>query len=313
MSLSSMEKRMSKRKSAYDEIMRTLIAEIERGVPPWIQPWRSAPLGMPANVVSGKIYTGINTLALWAATRRSEFDSRWWLTFRQARALGGSVRRGERGTTVMLWMRRSVSDVDDRGEEIEREKIVARAFTVFNVEQTDGTRTRALDEHRGTEEIVDRDERIEKWITAIGADIQHRGSAACYSRGSDRIVIPRRARFDDSHRYYATLAHELVHWTGHASRLNRDPGARFGDEAYAREELVAEIGASFVCGSFGLPGTVRHAAYLAHWMEQMTATPRLLVQCASAAARAAQYLDAVADENGAGTSSRRGAATPSRL
>jgi antirestriction protein ArdC len=172
-------KKAERRKPLHDEITGTLIAELERGTPPWIQPWRSAPLRLPGNVVSGKPYSGMNVLALWSAMCRDKFESPWWLTFQQARGLGGSVRRGEHGTKLMFWSRRSVSETDERGREVTREAIVAREFTVFNVEQTDGLE---LPQWAQVAELParkahGRDERIDAWIAATTARVETAGTA----------------------------------------------------------------------------------------------------------------------------------------
>ncbi len=271
---------------AYETVTRGLIAELERGdVPPWIQPWNGA-TGMPMSLASGRSYSGINVLSLWSATSAYGFGSRWWLTFRQARELGGHVRRGERGTSVLAFSIRDVDEIDESGTETRR-LAFARNFRVFNAEQCEGI---TIPDEPSPPTEVERDAQIDGFVAATGATVVHRGTRALYRPRADRIEMPQPGRFRDRGSYYATLLHELVHWAGHPDRLARERGTRFGDDAYAREELVAELGAALLCAEFGVPGQLQHAAYLGHWVAQLKADARLLVRSAAAAQRAVDYL-----------------------
>lgn len=259
------------------EVTQQIIDALEAGVMPWRKPWDAQnPLGggPPYNLSTGKPYQGVNILLLWASGRPTQA----WLTYRQAQALGGNVRKGEKGTTLVKWV---VKEKDDDGETF----AFPRPFTVFNVDQIDG-----LDEVDGTAPDAPTSSVMEVGAAA-GARMRLGGNRAYYDPRSDVVRVPERARFNSSDDFEATLAHELVHWTGHPSRLDRTFGERFGDEAYAFEELVAEIGAAFLSASLGLRGEVQgHASYVDHWLTVLRRDKRAIVTAASAAGRAVSLL-----------------------
>lgn len=283
-----MTKKKRDKATAGDTIANELIAELERGgVVPWIQPWSGA-VGMPTSLATGKGYSGINILALWGATQVHAFGSAYWTTYANAVRMGGHVRRGQHGTKIIAVSVAEEPEADVDGEESRQRRLFTRALTVFNVEQCEG-----VPEPDGPAPIPDeeRDAVLDEWVAATGADIVHRGTRACYRPREDRIEMPRRERFNDAANYYSTILHELVHWTGHESRLAREQrGAT--DGSYAREELVAEMGAAFLCAEYGVPGELQHARYLSHWVRALQADPKLLLRSASAAQKAVDWLRA---------------------
>ncbi len=214
------------------------------------------------------------------------------MTFRQALALGGHVRKGERGSTVVYANQIVRTATDEVGDEVEQRIPFLKAYTVFNVEQIDGL----PNVYRPTApEPVNPDgrlEEVERFFDRLGVDIRHGGSAAYYVPASDHVQMPPFETFRDAAAYYATLGHECVHWTGHVARMNRDFSR--STQAYAREELVAELGAAFLCADLGLELEPRedHAAYLGHWLEVLKADKRFLFSAAAHAQRAADYLHA---------------------
>jgi antirestriction protein ArdC len=242
---------------------------------------------------TGEAYRGVNVLLLWGAAMASGFRQPRWMTYRQAQDNGGQVRKGERGSCVVYAGRITRDgEPDADGEAGEVSIPFMRGYTVFNVEQIDGLGAEWFEAPAPERPEPARDARAEAFFAAQGATVGHGGGRAFFHRGEDRIQMPDRAAFADAEGYYATLAHEFTHWTGHASRLDRTFGKRFGDRAYAVEELVAELGAAYVCAHLGLSATPRedHAAYLAEWLHVLKADKRAIFTAASAAQAAADYL-----------------------
>jgi antirestriction protein ArdC len=283
----------------YDRVTTAILADLERGVRPWLRPWSLDHCGAAVSLPlrhTGEAYRGVNVLLLWAAAEARGYDRPTWMTFRQALALGGHVRKGERGATVVYAGQLSgpVTEDEAAAEPVSRSAYFLRAYTVFNLAQIEG-----LPEAPATGTVVSAPERIaavEAFFAATGLEVRHGGGQAFYVPSRDYVQMPPLAAFADTEAYYATLAHEATHWTGHASRLARDLGeVRFGDPAYAREELVAELGAAFLCAELGLSLTPRteHADYLGHWLAVLRADRRAIFSAASQAQRACDYLKAV--------------------
>lgn len=282
--------------SLYEEVTASIIAQLEEGVFPWVRPWSKAAAtpGLPRNAVTGRAYSGINVLILWGAVIEGGYPSQDWLTFRQALAAGGCVRKGERGRTVFYADRfvpkgeREGSESSERGEEARGIAFLKR-FTVFNVAQCEGlpeglvTAPAPLPER----ELHDSAEAL---IAATGADFRIGGAEAFYSPCADYVQVPPQPVFHHQIDYYRTALHELGHWTGHTSRLGRNQTGRFGSAAYAREELVAELAAAFLCAALGIQPTVRHADYLGSWLAVLRADNRAIFRAASQACRAAEFL-----------------------
>lgn len=278
------------RPDLYARITNRITAQLEGGVRPWVQPWTSsAGVSRPLRH-NGEAYSGINVLLLWSEAVANGFQSPTWMTFRQALALGGHVRKGERGATVVYANTVARAETDDAGEEQLRRIPFLKAYTVFNVEQIEGLDGRFAPQPGP---VVNPEVRIgqgESWFSALGADVRHGGGSAFYAPSTDHVQMPPFEQFRDAQSYYATLGHECVHWTGHAARLGRDFSRSSG--AYAREELVAELGAAFLCADLGLSLEPRedHAAYVEHWLDVLRGDKRFIVSAAAHAQRAVAWL-----------------------
>jgi antirestriction protein ArdC len=243
---------------------------------------------------NGIPYKGINVVMLWSAAVTKGYACPLWLTYKQAIELGGHVRKGETGELVIYANRITRTETDDEGEVSEREIPFLKGYTVFNAEQCHGlpahyyasAETPALTP-------MQRIEAADRFFAATGADIRHGGTRAYYAVGPDYVQMPPFETFRDAESYYATLAHETTHFTRHPSRLNRDFGRqRFGDEGYAVEELVAELGVAFLCADLDLTPEVRedHAAYIASWITVLKNDKRAIFSAAAHAQRAVDYL-----------------------
>jgi antirestriction protein ArdC len=284
------------RTSLYAEITDKIIAELEAGRVPWVQPWGTAaakaPLAMPKNATTQRRYSGVNVLILWGAVIERGFVGQSWLTFRQALSLGGNVRKGEHGTTVVYADRFTPEDERRRAERDGDEPGVIpflKRFTVFNTDQCenlpDGLVTAPPPVPEGL--ILPQAEAL---IDATAADFRIGGDRAFYSPTNDYIQVPRPDAYFEPINWHRTALHELGHWVGHPSRLARDLSGVFGSALYAKEELVAEMTSAFVCASLGIVPTVRHADYLGSWLEVLREDDRAIVRAASAASKAADYL-----------------------
>lgn len=293
--------------SAYDTITDQIIADIESGKASgneWRMPWHSVNGGMPVNLSSGKPYRGVNVLALWASAARGGFNASTWATYKQWQAVGANVRKGSKGTKIVFFKPIVVDTdrVNDSGERENESRMIAKAYTVFNADQVDGWAEPTNDQPLAD---IDTIATVDALIGATGADISHGGSVACYSRQLDVIRMPDRESFIDTENstatenYYSTLLHELTHWTGADHRLNRKFGKRFGDSAYAFEELVAELGAAFHCASLGITSTPRadHAQYVDNWLQALKGDKRAIFHAASKAAQSVDYVHGLADNS----------------
>jgi antirestriction protein ArdC len=289
------------RASLYEEVTIKIIAQLEAGVFPWVQPWSSAAagIGLPRNAVSGRPYSGINVLILWGAVIDGSYASQDWLTFRQALAAGGSVRKGERGQTIFYADRFTPKGEHEQGRdgsdtEAVRSIPFLKRFTVFNVAQCEGLPERFT---AAPAPLPEREphEDAEALIAATGADFRIGGAEAFYSPALDYVQVPPQPAFAQQIDFYRTALHELGHWSGHPSRLDRDQRGGFGTPAYAREELCAELASAFLCAALGIVPTVRHADYLAHWLTVLRSDSRAIFKAASQASKAADYLLAFTD------------------
>lgn len=287
------------RTDIYTRITASLMAELEKGTHPWLKPWNAEHLAgritrpLRAN---GQPYKGINTIQLWLAAAAQGFSAPIWITFNQAKELGGHIRAGSRGTLVVYADRIHKTETGDDGEETERDIFFMKGYTVFNVEQTEGLPAHYYATAPARLEPAERIAAADLFFANTQADIRHGGNSAFYALEPDYVQLPPFECFRDAESYCATLAHELAHWTRHPSRLNRDFGRkRFGDEGYAREELVAEIAAAFLCCDLGITPEPRedHAAYLADWLKVLSSDKRAVFQAAAFAQRACEYLHAL--------------------
>ena len=273
-------------------------------------PWgrAKAGLGLPKNAVTGRRYSGVNILILWGAVIEKGFPSQHWLTFRQALEIGGNVRKGERGTTICYADRfipqAEIERAAKDGDAAEAVPFLKR-FTVFNVAQCDGlARLQGEPEPLPEREIIPHAEAL---IAATGADFRIGGDRAFYSPSGDFIQVPPQPAFFEQINFYRTCYHELSHWSGAKHRLNRDLSGSFGSKSYGREELVAEMASAFICASLNIIPTVRHADYLASWLEIIREDNRAIFRAASQASKAADFILSF-QESGTASSAREAAA-----
>lgn len=284
------------RTNLYDDITGKIIADLEAGRFPWVQPWGTpaagAPLAMPQNAATGRRYSGINVLILWGAVIEHGFPGQSWLTFRQALSLGGNVMKGERGTAIVYADRFTPEDEKRRARETGEEpgKIpFLKRFTVFNAAQCEGLPEEiaavAPPPPPGLIEPT-----VEALIRATGIDFRIGGNRAFYVPAQDFVMVLPPHAFHEPINWHRTALHEMGHATGHPTRLGRDFSGSFGTRKYAFEELVAEITAAFCCASLGIVPTVRHADYIGSWLEVLREDNRAIVRAASQASKAADWL-----------------------
>lgn len=276
--------------TVYDIITNMIIERLEQGEIPWRQPWRAA-TQWPTNLVSKREYRGVNVMVLAMQRRQSPY----WLTFKQAQALGGAPKKGEKACPVVFW--KFTDELDEETGKTEKRAIL-RYYNVFNVDQCEG-----LDESK-IPQVDEReiDEDFSAWTAAEalisgyqnGPAVDFGHSQACYYPGLDRVEMPKRSTFVDDPAYYSVFFHELGHSTGHPSRLaRRQEGERraFGGEAYAKEELVAELFASFCCNAAGLiQNTLEpHAGYIQSWLKALKNDKRMIVMASAQAQKAFEF------------------------
>lgn len=281
----------------YTRVTDKIIADLEKGVRPWAKPWMAGNtegrIALPLRH-NGVPYRGINILLLWGEAIEKGYVSNRWMTFKQALELGANVRKGEHGSLVVFASKLTKEETNDAGDEIEREIPYMKGYTVFNVEQIDNlpdgyvTKPEPLPDAEPMQLIV----QAEAFFAKTGATVRHGGNQAYYAPCPDVVQLPFPETFTSAESYAATKAHELTHWTSHKSRLDRELGKRFGDHAYAAEELIAEMGAAFLCSQLGISPEVRedHAAYIDHWLSVLKADKRAIFTAASKAQQACDYL-----------------------
>jgi antirestriction protein ArdC len=275
----------------YDSVTRSIIASLETGVAPWTRPWK---LGrntgiMPHNGATNRPYSGINVMILWAEREEKGYTTSNWMTYRQALVLGGQVRGGEQATIIVFTKR--ITYKDKETEEEKKKVGMLRTYAVFNADQIDGLPQEAQVEISHFTRIA----QAELFIQTTKADIRLGGNKACYVPSLDFIALPPQKQFRSVEHFYATNLHELAHWSGHKSRVDRDLSKRFGTKTYAAEELVAEPSAAFLCGHLNIPGELRHADYIATWIALLKEDDRAIFTAASKAASVADYLRAFSE------------------
>lgn len=297
----------------YQEITNTIISSIEAGAGEFQMPWhRGAAQGRPVNALTGKGYNGVNVLALWIAAQAHGYTSSEWATYRQWGEKGAQVRKGEKSSLVMFYKsidREDDADGDDGAAEGKQQRrgLIAKAYRVFNAAQVDGYTPQATAPKIERPAFIDL-AHVDQFMTATGADIRHGGDRAFFSPALDYVALPNKADFYGSRTsspaesYYSTALHELTHWTGHKSRLDRldtTLKGRFGSESYAVEELVAELGAAFLCADLGVAVDPRldHAQYCASWLKVLKDDKKAIFTAASKATAAAAYLHDLANND----------------
>ena len=284
------------RPDLYARVTNAIIADLETGVRPWTKPWSAEHL---AGRISRPLrhnrepYSGINVILLWAEATARGFGCPMWMTFRQALALVGHVRKGEHGSTVVYANRINRTEQGDDGQDVERTIPFLKAYTVFNIDQVEGLPESYYAKPEPRPDHAQRIGPVEDFFAATQADVRHGGDSAYYAVHADYVQMPPFECFEDPESYYATLAHECTHWTRHPARLDRDFGrTRWGDDGYAREELVAELGAAFLCADLGLELSPRpdHAAYIDSWLKVLKDDKRFIFAAAAHAQRACDFL-----------------------
>lgn len=288
------------KRDIHQTITDRIIASIEAGTAPWMKPWTSSGPAVRPLRSTGQPYNGVNVLTLWLDAEEKGFSSPYWFGFQTALKMGAHVRKGEKGSGIVYANKTIKTEENpDTGEEKTRAIPFLKQSYVFNAAQIDGLPEHFYQAATPTPDRTPeaRDSRLEAFFACTGADIRHGGSRAFYRVDADFVQMP---AFDDFHTgqsYYATLAHEMTHWTRHPTRLDRDMGRKvWGDAGYSMEELVAEMGAAFLCADLGITAETRedHAAYIASWLEVLKGDKKAIFTAASKASAAAEYLQAVA-------------------
>ena len=286
------------KKDVYTRVTNRIIADLEKGVRSWLKPWSAAhPAGSITRPLrhNGTPYRGVNVVLLWGEAQEKGYSAPIWMTYKQASELGGQVRKGEHGSLVVYANRITRTETNAKGEDTEREIPFMKGYTVFCVEQIDGLPLHYYPQPVDPLPLSQRIEGAENFMAATGATIRYGGDRAYYAPGLDVVQLPPFAAFRDAESFYATACHELCHWSGAKHRLDRSFNAkRFGDHGYAREELVAELGAAFLCADLGITPEIRddHAAYLSHWLKVLREDKRAIFSAAAHAQRAADFLQA---------------------
>jgi len=278
----------------YTRVTNSIVEALERGTPPWCRPWSAVAYPQPINATTRRPYRGVNFLTLQLHATAQGYARNVWLTLRQANDLGARVRKGERGTPIVFWQLRKVdARVETHpwpDEQEVHDKVIPllRTYTVFNLAQCEGVPPHLLPAPAPVE--WESEAAAEEILLQADAEIRHGGDRAFYRPEGDFVQVPDRSAFPDSASFYATALHELVHWTGHPKRLHRDLSGRFGDESYAMEELVAELGAAFLCASCRIDGRLQHDSYIASWLRVLKNDKRAIVVASTKAQNAADFL-----------------------
>ncbi len=278
----------------YQTVTDRMVDALERGAPPWVRPWSTIPDALPTNAQTHRTYRGVNFTLLSLEAANHGYPVNRWVTYRQALELGGHVRKGEQGTPVVFWQLRKVGAVaevfpqdDDPPELPARVYPLLKAYTVFNVAQIEGLGSQYVE---GTMPTWEPKARAEEVMLMSEARFRQGGARAFYHPATDEIHLPPPAAFANAAGYYNVALHELTHWTGHPSRCNRSLAGRFGDEAYAAEELIAEMGAAYLCAHCRIDGELRHAGYLQSWLRVLRNDKRAIFTASAQAQRAADHL-----------------------
>lgn len=293
----------STKSDIYTKITNEIISAIENGTGDFAMPWhKQAHAGMPRNPVTKQPYRGINTLSLWLARRNAGFASSYWASYLQWQTLKAQVRHGEKGSVIVFYKRLEDDEENEDNDDMQNQaRAVIRYSHVFNGDQVDGwsqAEEPNLANHTKFAKAV-------CFINALKSDIKHGSDHAYYSPAQDRIFMPNQSMFRDTEAgsaiegYYAVLFHEHIHWSGHKMRLNRDMSGKFGSSSYAMEELVAELGASFLCATLDINTYPRpdHASYIASWLKVLKEHKKAIFVAAGAASAASRYLETLAETN----------------
>ncbi|EBU5085893.1 DUF1738 domain-containing protein [Salmonella enterica subsp. enterica] len=306
----------------YQQVTDKIIAALEKGVPPWRRPWRSAQnvhgSALPVNATTGRHYSGVNIPLLWMSAEERGYPSDRWLTWQQAKAVGGQVRKGETCSMAIIYKpfeKQATDDNDNKlfdkdGNPVMESLAMLKPLQLFNVSQCDGLPDAVAGTSPATAEEDERPSTLSEHqqgqmlsiLNATGVVCtSYRQNRAYYQPSSDRIVMPTTSQFVSEADYWSTLLHELVHATGHRKRLNREgitsSSRKFGDPVYAFEELIAETGSAFLCAELGIIGDVQHESYLAGWLKALREDKRAIFRACRFAREASEYLLAPLNQN----------------
>jgi antirestriction protein ArdC len=265
----------------YQTITDIIIKALESGSAPWVKPWNASTSGLDRNVTTDRPYNGINRLLLGMQGRTSPL----WATYNQWASIGAQVQKGEKSTTIVLFKPVSSERTNSAGETEMSSFAMMKSFAVFNADQTD-YKAPIVEATGEFNPIAQCEERMIK----TGAVINHGGDSAFYQPSSDSIRMPIPSDFNSEASYYATAFHELAHWTGAKSRLDRVFGARFGDSNYAMEELVAELTSAFLCADHGIDGKLQHVEYLASWLKVLKDDNKAIFKASALAQKATDFI-----------------------
>jgi antirestriction protein ArdC len=300
-------KEIGERGDIYARITERIVADLEKGVRPWIRPWSAAnATGRITRPLrhTGEPYSGMNVLLLWSEAMARGFASPTWMTFKQAVELGGHVRKGESGSIVIYASRFTKTETDAHGGEVERDIPFLKTYSVFNVDQIEDLPANFYLPPPPVLDPMARIEHAARFFAHTGAVIRHGGSAAFYSPSTDHIQMPPFETFRDAASYVAVLSHESVHWTADPRRVGRDLSRYAKDcSERAREELVAEIGSALLCADLGLVPELEprpdHASYVATWLKVLQNDRKAIFSAAAHAQRAVTYLHGLQPETDA--------------
>lgn len=279
----------------YEDMTAKVIDLLENATENWDKPWATlfGTAGLPTNAKTKNAYKGGNAFWFWVIQASEGYSTSLWGTYKQFQALGGQIRKGEKGTTGIKWVVTVRCEKHGKSQRTccnqSKRSMFPTTFTVFNYDQQDGFEVETVDLPDG----VTSDETIEAFLAATGANIEHREQdRAYYTPGTNDIVLPLKEAFESTHGYYATALHEVTHWTGDESRLGREQKNAFGSERYAAEELVAELGSIFLQAEFGLAPepSANSASYIKGWLKALKADPKNLFKAASLAGKATTFL-----------------------
>jgi antirestriction protein ArdC len=290
--MSTTDNNANDNRDVYSRVTAQIISAIENGAGTFSMPWHCKDVSFsPVSINGLRPYRGINTVALWATSKERGYTSGLWGTYKNWQEIGGQVRKGEKSALVVYWGQIGGSD-DEENES--RPHLFCKGYSVFNLAQVDGVKLPEQKAKPINEHIADAD----NFFNALPGRVNHGFNQAFYQPSTDSIGIPDFDQFKQAHGYYSTLAHEYTHWTAPESRMNRQLGKRFGDEAYAAEELIAELGSAYVCAHLQLEQEPRkdHAAYIQGWLRVLKADKRAIFTAASQAQKACDYLLKLAGE-----------------
>lgn len=289
------EKTAPARRDIHQEVTDRIIRQLETGTVPWHKPWNGGldrMLGIPKNSTTGNKYRGINILLLWSSALERQFPSDEWASLKQWNEKKQAIRKGEKGSMIVYY------DTLEKKVDGELKQIpFLKTSYVFNRSQLAGFKEEQIETTIPSSPVETIDQ-LEQFVSNTKAVIEHQGQQAYYQPSTDKIVLPPQDQFIDTDTctstegYCSTLLHELTHWTGHTSRLNRQGGKKFGDSGYATEELVAELGAAFLCTEFAINTADKgnHASYIDHWLKVLKENKHCLITAASEASKACDFL-----------------------